>query len=50
MWEKVDGIVPYLRREYGDRITRFNRVRKLQDPDDMFVNDTWRPIFQESEQ
>ncbi|OAQ26459.1 FAD-binding domain-containing protein [Linnemannia elongata AG-77] len=49
MWEKVDGIVSYLRREYGDRITRFNRVRKSQDPTDMFVNDTWRPIFQENE-
>ncbi|KAF9145856.1 hypothetical protein BGX30_006339 [Mortierella sp. GBA39] len=49
MWEKVDGIIPYLRREYGDRITRFNRVRKPQDPTDMFVNDTWRPLFQENE-
>ncbi|KAF9100116.1 hypothetical protein BGX23_006080 [Mortierella sp. AD031] len=50
LWEKVPGVVPYLRREYGDRLTRFNRVRKTQDPTNMFVNDTWRPIFQENEQ
>ncbi|KAF8946586.1 hypothetical protein BGZ47_000114 [Haplosporangium gracile] len=49
MWEKVDDVIPYLRREYGDRIARFNRVRKTQDPTDMFVNDTWRPLFQENE-
>ncbi|KAF9913009.1 hypothetical protein EC991_005877 [Linnemannia zychae] len=49
MWESVPGVYPYLRREYGDRLSRFNRIRKAQDPRDMFVNDTWRPLFQENE-
>ncbi|KAK3844690.1 MAG: hypothetical protein J3R72DRAFT_437806 [Linnemannia gamsii] len=49
MWESVPGVYPYLRKEYGDRLYRFNRVRKAQDPNDMFVNDTWRPLFQENE-
>ncbi|KAG0000591.1 hypothetical protein BGZ65_004229 [Modicella reniformis] len=47
MWEKVPGVATYLRREYGDRLVRFNRVRKTQDPQDMFVNDTWKPLLED---
>ncbi|KAG0365392.1 hypothetical protein BGX24_004175 [Mortierella sp. AD032] len=50
LWENIPGIYPTLRREYKDRIAIFNRVRKTQDPFDMFLNDTWRPLFEESEQ
>ncbi|KAF9574078.1 hypothetical protein EC968_007470 [Mortierella alpina] len=46
MWEKVPGVYDYLRREYGDRLVRFNKVRKTQDPNDVFVNDTWKPLLQ----
>ncbi|KAF9928513.1 hypothetical protein FBU30_002312 [Linnemannia zychae] len=49
MWETVDGVYSYLRQEYGSRLARFNRVRRSQDPYDMFVNDTWRPLLQEHE-
>ncbi|KAG0367975.1 hypothetical protein BC939DRAFT_478258 [Gamsiella multidivaricata] len=47
MWESVPNIVPYLRREYGDRLVRFNHIRKLQDPSDVFVNGTWKPLLQD---
>ncbi|KAF9348780.1 hypothetical protein BGX26_012849 [Mortierella sp. AD094] len=47
LWESVPGVIPYLRREYGDRLVRFNRVRKTQDPNDMFLNNTWKPLMQD---
>ncbi|KAG0020301.1 hypothetical protein BGZ80_004426 [Entomortierella chlamydospora] len=47
LWESVPGVVPYLRREYGDRLVRFNKIRKTQDPNDMFLNNTWRPLMQD---
>ncbi|KAF9131405.1 hypothetical protein BGW39_001835 [Mortierella sp. 14UC] len=50
MWEHIPGIYPTLRREYVDRLAVFNRIRKTQDPFDMFLNDTWRPLFEEYEQ
>lgn len=34
----------HLRREYGDRLVRFNRIRKEQDPKDMFVNRTFEKL------
>ncbi|KAG0281127.1 hypothetical protein BGZ95_006619 [Linnemannia exigua] len=50
MWEHIPGIYPTLRRECKDRLAIVNRVRKTQDPFDMFLNDTWRPLFEELEQ
>ncbi|KAG0209188.1 hypothetical protein BGX28_010475 [Mortierella sp. GBA30] len=47
MWEEVPDVYNYLRREYGDRLVRFNRIRKIQDPEDMFVNDTWKPLLKD---
>ncbi|KAG0347417.1 hypothetical protein BG004_007778 [Podila humilis] len=41
LWEAVPEMIPYLRHEYGDRLVRFNRIRKEQDPNDMFVNTTF---------
>ncbi|KAF8984944.1 hypothetical protein BGZ46_006431 [Entomortierella lignicola] len=46
MWESVPGVIPYLRREYGERLVRFNKVRKAQDPNDMFLNNTWKSLMQ----
>ncbi|KAG0084133.1 hypothetical protein BGZ92_010174, partial [Podila epicladia] len=43
-WEAVTDVYPYLRREYGDRLVRFNRIRKEQDPMDMFVNRTFEKL------
>ncbi|KAF9131406.1 D-arabinono-1,4-lactone oxidase [Mortierella sp. 14UC] len=50
LWEHIPGIYPTLRREYKDHLAAFNRVRKSQDPFDIFVNDTWRPLIEEHEQ
>ncbi|KAG0364531.1 hypothetical protein BGX24_004566, partial [Mortierella sp. AD032] len=50
LWEQIPSIHPILRREYKDHLTVFNRVRKSQDPFDMFVNDTWRPLIEEREE
>ncbi|KAG0360908.1 hypothetical protein BG005_009627 [Podila minutissima] len=44
LWEDVPDVYPYLRREYGDRLVRFNRIRKEQDPKDMFVNRTFEKL------
>ena len=43
----IPGIVPYLRREMGANIARFNEIKeRLQvDPDQMFVNDDVEEIF-----
>ncbi|KAF8943319.1 hypothetical protein BGZ47_005528 [Haplosporangium gracile] len=49
LWEQIPGVIPALRREYKDRLAVLNRVRKTQDPFDMFVNDTWRPLLEERE-
>ncbi|KAG0281129.1 hypothetical protein BGZ95_006621 [Linnemannia exigua] len=50
VWEQIPGIHPTLRREYKDHLTVFNRLRKSQDPFNMFVNDTWRPLIEEHEE
>ncbi|KAG0202632.1 hypothetical protein BGX33_009552 [Mortierella sp. NVP41] len=50
LWEHIPEVIPTLRREYSDRLAIFNRIRKLQDPLDMFVNDTWKPLIEEHEQ
>ncbi|GJJ72195.1 hypothetical protein EMPS_04552 [Entomortierella parvispora] len=47
MWEATPGVVPYLRQEYGPRIARFNKVRKVQDPLDMFVNATFEEFIRD---
>ncbi|KAG0040149.1 hypothetical protein BGZ82_004808 [Podila clonocystis] len=44
LWEAVPDVYPCLRREYGDRLVRFNRIRKEQDPKDMFVNRTFEKL------
>ncbi|KAF8953298.1 hypothetical protein BGZ52_000056 [Haplosporangium bisporale] len=44
MWEAVPDVYPYLHRAYGDRLVRFNRIRKDQDPKDMFVNRTFEKL------
>lgn len=44
MWEAVPDVYPYLHRVYGDRLVRFNRIRKDQDPKDMFVNRTFEKL------
>ncbi|KAF9152156.1 hypothetical protein BG015_005709 [Linnemannia schmuckeri] len=49
LWEQIPGVIPALRREYKDRLAVLNRVRKTQDPFDMFVNDTWRLLLEERE-
>ncbi|KAK3813715.1 MAG: hypothetical protein JOS17DRAFT_795567 [Linnemannia elongata] len=49
LWEQIPGVIPALRREYKDRLAVLNRVRKTQDPFEMFVNDTWRPLLEERE-
>ncbi|KAF9541209.1 hypothetical protein EC957_003342 [Mortierella hygrophila] len=48
-WEHIPDVIPTLRREYKDRLDVFNRIRRTQDPFDMFVNDTWRPLIEERE-
>ncbi|KAG0313879.1 hypothetical protein BGZ97_009805, partial [Linnemannia gamsii] len=40
MWEHVPGIVPYLRRQAGERYDRFEGIRKKYDPNGMFMNAT----------
>ncbi|KAF9143007.1 hypothetical protein BGX30_001600 [Mortierella sp. GBA39] len=40
----------YNAKEYKDRLDVFNRIRKTQDPFDMFVNDTWKPLIEEREE
>ncbi|KAF9439347.1 hypothetical protein BGZ76_000008 [Entomortierella beljakovae] len=45
LWENVPGIFTHLRREMGDRLVQFNRVRKAQDPNDMFLNDIWNSLL-----
>jgi len=47
MWEATPGVIPYLRREFGPRIARFNKVRKAQDPLDMFVNSTFEEFIRD---
>ncbi|KAF9428454.1 hypothetical protein BGZ94_002331 [Podila epigama] len=47
MWENVPQIYSSLRRAYGDRLVRFNRIRQEQDPEDMFVNSTFEPLLAE---
>lgn len=44
LWEAVPDVYPYLHRAYGDRLVRFNRIRKDQDPKDMFVNRTFEKL------
>ncbi|KAG0332424.1 hypothetical protein BG000_010024 [Podila horticola] len=44
LWEGVPDVYSHLRREYGDRLVRFNRIRKEQDPKDMFVNCTFEKL------
>ncbi|KAI1311032.1 hypothetical protein EDD11_003574 [Mortierella claussenii] len=48
MWEKVPGVFSHLRRSYGDRLVRFDRVRRAQDPQNMFVNDIWKQLLPDS--
>ncbi|KAF9907225.1 hypothetical protein EC991_011215 [Linnemannia zychae] len=50
LWEHIPGIYSTLRREYKNHLTIFNRIRKSQDPFDMFINDTWKPLLEEHEQ
>jgi hypothetical protein len=43
----IPGIVPYIRREMGANIARFNEIKeRLEvDPDQMFVNDDVKELF-----
>ncbi|KAF9975928.1 hypothetical protein BGZ73_000217 [Actinomortierella ambigua] len=41
MWEHIDGIDEHLQKAYGDRIGRFEAVRKKYDPQGMFMNKTF---------
>ncbi|KAG9070247.1 hypothetical protein KI688_009582 [Linnemannia hyalina] len=43
-WEHISGVIPMLWGQYKDRLDVFNQIRRTQDPFDMFVNDTWRPL------
>jgi FAD/FMN-containing dehydrogenase len=45
MWEHVPGIVPYLRRQAGERYDRFEGIRKKYDPNGMFMNATFAGLF-----
>ncbi|KAI8598071.1 hypothetical protein EDD21DRAFT_356691 [Dissophora ornata] len=47
LWEKVPNVMQYLREQYGERVSEFNRIRRTQDPHDMFVNDTWAPLLRD---
>ena len=46
-WSFVPGIVPYLQEKYGDKMTKFLKVRSDLgvDPYNMFVNDTLMNIL-----
>ncbi|KAF9922723.1 hypothetical protein FBU30_007144 [Linnemannia zychae] len=45
MWEHVPGIVPYLRRQAGERFDRFEAIRKKYDPKNMFMNATFAGVL-----
>ncbi|KAG0225071.1 hypothetical protein BGW41_004834 [Actinomortierella wolfii] len=45
MWEHIDGIEEYLLRTTGDRLQKFEAIRRKYDPDGMFMNKTFAKLL-----
>ncbi|KAG0316230.1 hypothetical protein BGZ99_007003 [Dissophora globulifera] len=45
MWEHIPGIVPYLKKQAGERYKKFEAIRKKYDPDGMFMNGTFAQLL-----